>query len=144
MSDEIILHKANSLIMEGDSALGMANSHFGDLYLRSESVDFVAAGGVLGLANMKNNKFIDSEVVKQKNVCVPLEYIAGLECIIHKSILKKYATFRLHLYNGAVLFFSIGNGKLEATTQWLDAIRLQCVKNNLKRPYLKVNGEMVN
>lgn len=147
MANEIILHKSNSMIMDGDSnALEMANSQIGNLYLTSNSVDFVAGGGVLQFGlNMKNKKYVSSDIAKQKHVCIPLEDIAGLECIVHKTIFKKYATMRIHLNNGMVVFFSVGGGgKLEDTAQWLDAIRLQCTNNGLKRPYLKVNGELVN
>ena len=147
MANEIILHKSNSMIMDGDSnALEMANSQMGNLYLTSNSVDFVAGGGVLQFGlNMKNKKYVSSDIAKQKHVCIPLEDIAGLECIVHKTIFKKYATMRIHLNNGMAVFFSVGGGgKLEDTAQWLDAIRLQCSNNGLKRPYLKVNGELVN
>ena len=146
MSNEIILHKSNSMIMEDDSVFGMANSQMGNLYLTSNSVEFVAGGGVLQFGlNMKTKKYISSDLVKQKQVSIPLEDIAGLECIVHKTIFKKYATMRVHLINGVVAFFSVGgSGKLEDTAQWLDAIRLQCTNIGLKRPYLKVNGELVN
>ena len=144
MENEYLLKMPSSQIMEGDSAFLMANSYYGDLYLREKSLDFVAAGGILGLINLKGKKDIHSDVVKQKYTSIPLKDIDGLEYITHRGLLKTIATVRVYLCTGDILYFTIGNGDTNDTARFLDVILSQCIQIGLKLPFAKVDGKIAN